>query len=116
MKRQTASDRVVRKALLQARAQIQRYEVTLGVQQVQASLTPRSLIAQVLPGLLPSQTGSGSAFVQAGEQLAGWYTRYPGVASAATWVLGRIGKGRALTAVGVALAVGQAMSMARRRR
>ncbi len=115
MKRKGPSDRVVRKALLQAHAQIERYEVARGMQQVQGAMSPRALVAQVLPGLVANDSGPGSAFTRAGGQLAGWYQRYPAMASTATWLLGRVGGGKAIQMVGLVLAVSKAIGMARRR-
>jgi len=108
------SDIVVRKALLRAHAEIERYEIARELETLQANTTPRALLQQVLPGLVGSGGGAGSAWARAGSQLASLYRRYPLASSAVMGLLGRSRMSRIFQVAGVALAVVKAVGMARR--
>lgn len=118
---QTSSDRAVRKALLQAHAEIERIEVAQRVAHVREVITPSALLHRILPfssgGRRQSHSdGSGLAVQSLFSQVGNIYERYPVVWSAvASLLLGRSRKlGRLFKLLGVALAVRKAMGGRRR--
>lgn len=117
MKHKQVSERVLRKALLQAHAQIQRYELERQIEDVQLAATPRSLVQGFLPGLVGEGDGSrpGPAWTRVGTQLAGLYRQYPLLASTVLKSLERGGSSRALRFVGIGMAIFKAIRMLRGR-
>lgn len=109
------SDRVIRKALLQAHAEIERYELGRCLADVQAAASPKALVQTVLPGLVGGAGMPGTAWTRAGAQLAGLYRQYPLVSSALAGLLGKSGTSRLAQVVGVGLALAKALAMLRRR-
>jgi len=119
---QAASDRAVRKALLQAHAEIERIEVAQRVSHVREVITPSALMHR----LLPFSFGGGKSHSHAGDtgmnmqgmfaQVGNIYERYPVIWSAvASLLLGRSRKmGRLFKLLGLALAVRKAMGARRR--
>jgi|GEM_PF-2388383 len=118
---QAASDRAVRKALLQAHAEVERIEVAQRVSQVREAITPSALMHRFLPfsfgGKSHASHGGGSGMSVQGmfSQVGNIYERYPVVWSAvASLLLGRSRKmGRLFKLLGVALAVRKALGARR---
>lgn len=119
---QAASDRAVRKALLQAHAEVERIEVAQRVAHVREAVTPSALMHRLLPfssggkSHSPAGGGSGMNMMSMFSQVGNIYERYPVVWSAvASLLLGRSRKmGRLFKLLGVALAVRKAMGAKRR--
>lgn len=109
---QSASDRAVRKALLQAHAEVERIELARSIAVVREAVQPRSLLQRVLPFKLGgggANRHSGSSpglFSQIGSQVTTFYNRYPLLWSSVGSVLFRRTRfGRLFKLAGVALAV-----------
>src|SRR5690606_19112110 len=111
---QASSDRAVRKALLQAHAEIERIEVAQRVAHVREVITPSALVHRLLPFSFGGGRSSSSHAGSAGtsmqhmfSQVGNIYERYPVVWSAvASLLLGRSRKmGRLFKLLGVVLAV-----------
>lgn len=118
---QAASDRAVRKALLQAHAEVERIEVAQRVAHVREAVTPSALMHRLLPFSSGGKShspadGSGMNVMSLFSQVGNIYERYPVVWSAvASLLLGRSRKmGRLFKLLGVALAVRKAMGAKRR--
>ena len=118
---QDSSDRAVRKALLQAHAEIERIELAQRVAQVREAVTPSAILHRLLPFTAgkghPSDADShGMGMQHMFSQVGNIYERYPVIWSAvASLLLGRSRKvGRVFKLLGLALAVRKAMRSKRR--
>lgn len=113
---EAASNRAVRKALLQAHAEIERIEVAQRVAQLREAVTPGALLQQVLPGRLFGQgrsVGRALSIPQVFSMIGNVYDRYPMLWSTATSLF--IGRGRVRRVVkvlGLVLAARKALQMA----
>ncbi len=123
---QSTSDRAVRKALLQAHAEVERIELARSVAAVRESVEPRNILQRMLPFRLGGGSGgartpshhSGAAGVmsQVGSQISTFYQRYPILWSSVGSVLFRRTRfGRIFKLASVALAVQRGLSANRRR-
>lgn len=115
----TSSDRAVRKALLQAHAEIERIDLAHRVADLRESLTPRGLLQQFLPSMGngdAEDTGRstiGRLFTQASQL----YGKYPMLWSAAVSVVAGRGRWRRVAKlIGLALATRKALQVSRRSR
>lgn len=115
MRQKRISDRVLRKALLQAHAQIQRYEMERQLEVVQLAASPRAVVQSLLPGLVGSGGQPGQAWTRLGAQLAGLYRQYPLLVGGAVKALEKGGGSRAVRLLGVAMAIFKAVRMLRGR-
>jgi len=118
---QAASDRAVRKALLQAHAEVERIEVAQRVSQIREAITPSALMHSFLPFSFGGKTQSHAASAGMNmqgmfSQVANIYERYPVLWSAlASLLLGRSRKmGRMFKLLGLVLAARKVMGAKRR--
>jgi len=118
---QTASDRAVRKALLQAHAEIERIELARSVADVREAVSPRSLMHQFLPfsfgaGGSTASRFAGSGLTQVASQIGNLYERYPMIwSTVASLFLGRGRIGRVVKVLGLVLAARKAVRVRRGR-
>lgn len=115
------SERAVRKALLQAHAEIERIELAHRVADVREAVTPRSLLHRLVPlsdglGEGPGMAGAWGSVSRAFTQASTIYHRYPMVWSVfASVVLGRGKLRRVAKLLGLAFAVQKALHVTQRR-
>jgi len=107
---QSASDRAIRKALLQAHAEVERIELARSIAVVREAVQPRTLLQRMLPFKLGGGGGQSSGlpglFSQIGSQVSTFYNRYPLLWSSVGSVMFRRTRfGRLFKLAGVALAV-----------
>lgn len=104
-----STDKAVRKAVLQAHAEIERIELAQRVADVRTAVSPKNLINQVLP--VASQGSSGSGFLSR----FGWQmSNHPALLSAAAFLLRKGRAGQLVKVATAALAMRKAMKMIRR--
>ncbi len=113
-----SSNRAVRKALLQAHAEIERIEVAQRVAHVREAVSPRAILHNLLPFGGGGSQGSGqgwNANVQhLASQVGNLYQRYPMIwSTVASMFLGRGRVGRVVKVLGLVLAARQAMQVGR---
>lgn len=117
-----SSDRAVRKALLQAHAEIERIDLAHRVADVREAATPRSLLQRYVPfmggggGGGHGVAGAASSVSHAFTQASALYNHYPMVWSAlASVLLGRGRLRRVAKLLGLAFAAQKAVQMAQRK-
>lgn len=117
-----ATDRAVRKALLQARAEVERIELARQVAEVREAVTPRALLQQVLPTSLARRlSGEGghrqpgrSLGTEVAHQVTAFYNRYPLVwSTVASFVFRRTRFSRMFRLLGFALATQRAFRLSK---
>lgn len=121
---QSTSDRAIRKALLQAHAEVERIELARSIAVVREAVQPRSILQRMLPFRLGGGASQGShaghpsepgLFSQISSQVTTFYNRYPLLWSSVGSVLFRRTRfGRLFKLAGVALAVQRGLRGSRR--
>src|SRR5690606_34454174 len=97
----------VRKALLQAQAEIERIELAQRVGDVRAALSPKNLVQRLV------STG-GSARDGLFQRLSGQLTSHPGLLSGAAFLLGKGRARRIVKVITAVLALRKALQLMRR--
>lgn len=116
---QASSDRAVRKALLQAHAEVERIELARRVADIREAVSPRSLLHQIVPfsfggGGRARTRGMGLASLA--SQVGDFYERYPVVwSTVASLFLARGRVGSVVKVLGLVLAARRALKLGRRR-